>query len=224
MVKLLDMTGKVCGRLTVLHRDGSGKDGKAKWACSCTCGNTVSVVGKKLRTGETKSCGCLRADTLANLSHRHGMFGTRIYNVWGSMIQRCYDSRNRNYKRYGGKGITVSDSWRKFDGFYADMGDGEAHLSLDRIDNSKGYSKENCRWATRVEQANNRSSNLWFFFEGREQTLASICEGSTTKKYRLTKGRLNRGWSLEDALNKPVDFSTQFKKGDRRGEQKRSSK
>lgn len=134
----------------------------------------------------------------------HGLFGTKIYGSWSSMVQRCTDVNHPYYKNYGGRGITVCDKWRKFEGFNGDMKDGHRDgLMIDRIDNNKGYFKENCRWVTRKQQANNMTTNRIVEVNGQRMTLAQACE-SLGMSYNVVRMRLHRGWNEEKALFTPI--------------------
>ncbi len=136
-----------------------------------------------------------------NVPHnmRHGMFGTKIYSIWGGIIQRCHNEQCPAYPRYGGRGITVSDEWRTFENFYRDMGERPQGKSLDRSDNDKGYSKENCRWATPKEQARNTRKNLYITHKGQTYLLLEWAEQLGLKSFTLRK-RLENGWSIKSAL------------------------
>lgn len=167
MSKVKDISGMKFGRLTVLGRCGSTAQGTATWECICSCGRICIVDGAKLRKGNTRSCGCLHDDTAKRIHKTHGLSGTRLYAVWKSMIQRCHNPRNKNFSRYGARGIAVCDEWRKsYKSFYewaiSNGYDAKAAImtcTIDRIDNDKGYFPENCRWVDMKTQRHNQSSN-----------------------------------------------------------------
>ena len=154
MPKFRDLTGCKFGRWTVLYWKET-KYTEHIWICKCECGIEKEVIGGSLKSGKSKSCGCLSRD----LTIKHGMEGTAVYNTWASMLTRCRNKNNAFYKNYGGRGISVCDSWLQFENFYADMGDKPEGMSLDRINNDGNYCVENCKWSTPKEQANNRSNS-----------------------------------------------------------------
>jgi hypothetical protein len=122
------------------------------------------------------------------------------YRVWAAMIQRCTNPKDKNYARYGGRGITVCDEWRDFARFIADMGIRPSLVhSIERKDNDKGYGPDNCRWATRQEQASNRATTIWVTVDGRQVTLTEACK-LIGIPYDRVRGRLRLGWTMDDAL------------------------
>lgn len=154
-----NLTGKTFGRLTVVRYLYSDKHNRRNYECCCHCGENTITTGIALRSGKTKSCGCLLKEYYANgASATHKQSKTRLYRVWASMKDRCTNSGTVGYKNYGGRGITVCDEWLKsFESFYvwAISNGYKDGLTLDREDNDGNYDPSNCRWATHQAQCNN---------------------------------------------------------------------
>lgn len=170
---LIDITGKRFGRYVVLHRVET--DSKlSRWLCRCDCGRQKEVFAVHLRSGKIVSCGCWAADK-ARERATHGQSNSRAYFAWRSMLNRCLRPKDKSYKDYGGRGIVICDEWLKsFEHFYADMGDCPSEMQLDRKDNDGPYCKDNCRWATRLEQSNNKRSNVFVEYGGERLTLKQL--------------------------------------------------
>lgn len=160
MSRAADLTGLRFGFLVAERRvprvQGDGPH--ARWQCRCFCGGVTVVQATDLKSGGTKSCGCHRARLAppSTLAHGHARRRSATYMTWDSMVQRTTNPRNPNWPYYGGRGITLCVRWRSFELFLADMGERPAGLTLDRIDNDRGYEPENCRWATKSEQQLNQ--------------------------------------------------------------------
>lgn len=199
MTTVKNLVGEQFGRLLVIARSANDKRGHTKWECVCQCGTTTIVLGDSLRRGVTQSCGCLHKEGVRSLRFRHGMTNTRCYRIWQGMLARCLNPRHKNYKDYGGRGIAVCAQWMVFENFYTDMGDPLVGKTLERNDNNGDYGKDNCRWATRAEQAINTRWNKFLTFNGRTQTMAQWARELKLSGACLTQ-RFKRGWSLEQAL------------------------
>lgn len=193
------MTGQKFNRLTVIKHIEN-----YKCLCKCDCGNVKEISGNHLRSGRTKSCGCLKKEMTMDRNKTHGMSESKEYIIWSAMNQRCSNKNNKGYKYYGGRGIKVCKGWLKFENFYKDMGNKPQGLSLDRIDNSKGYCKENCRWATRKEQQRNTRYNKMIAYKGETKCLVEWSE-ELNMNYNTLLSRLCRyNMSIEKAFTKNV--------------------
>lgn len=204
MGKKLNLTGQAFGRLTVVH-EVDKEEGSiwTRWKCKCECGNDPIVKTQALRSGSTKSCGCLfmdvaRAKGKAKLIH--GAAETRTYNIWVSMKGRCYNQNNKKFKNYGGRGINVCERWKKsFLNFLNDMGEAPEGMSIDRIDTNGNYEPNNCRWADQKTQQNNRRNNVILEVDGKQMTLSQAARYAGLTPDMLQQ-RLKRGDPLEYAL------------------------
>jgi hypothetical protein len=204
----LDLVGQRYGRLTVTG-PRERRNGQTYWTCRCDCGNTKTIYGGSLRRGLTTSCGCYRAEASSVRNYRHGgnLTGRRRpeYTVWVLMRQRCEKPNVPHYAEWGGRGITVCERWADFGAFFADMGERPTPKhTLERIDNDGPYAPENCRWATRREQANNTRRNHHVTLDDRTRTTSQWAR-ETGIPVATLHARLHRlGWAVEKALTTPV--------------------
>lgn len=157
-VRPVDLTGQTFNRLTALTPTSERYAKSVVWSCVCTCGTHIAVAAFRLKSGNVQSCGCLQAEVQRYVTHGHTVKGrvSKTYAAWSAMMQRCYTPTHPAFDNYGGRGIRVVKRWWTFKNFLADMGKCPPRLSLERIDNEKGYSKRNCKWATTAEQNRNR--------------------------------------------------------------------
>lgn len=190
-----ELTGNKYNRLLVVsHAHTTNK--RVYWKCLCDCGKTKVVQASQLKSGKTKSCGCYNLEKLVERSTTHGMGGrknkTAEYTAYHAMLNRCYNENGEHYKDWGGRGIKVCDRWLlSFDNFLSDMGSRPSNNhSLDRKDNSKGYSPENCRWATKPEQASNTRRNRLILNVETGIYYTTLVEAATV--HGMTRGALEQ--------------------------------
>lgn len=196
-----DLTGQVFGRLAVIRIDGKDSGSKWRWLCQCECGNIVSVLGYNLKSGNSRSCGCLCADNISARSTIHGLAKTTEHIAWSTMKQRCCNQKKEHFDHYGGRGIKVCERWvNSFTNFLADMGPRpSSRHSIERNDVNGDYSPENCRWATKKEQMRNMRRNRLIVAFGVSHCINEWAE--LTGIHRATIAyRIDRGWGAEKAL------------------------
>jgi|SRR5882762_477197 len=203
MSRKIDLVGKKYGRLLVIG-EGASKNGKVYWLCKCECGINKEVIGRDLKKGATKSCGCLRNEFIKKLNRTHGMTSTSEYNIWSLMNKRCTNENDIEYNNYGGRGIKVCDRWKNsFENFFSDMGPRPSlGHSLDRFPNNEdgNYERSNCRWGTAGQQTRNRRSNVWFEYLGVKMVVKDWAD-----KFGVNHGaisyRINKGESFEQVYH-----------------------
>lgn len=207
MSKLIDLSGQYFGYWKVIERSASTKAGDSTWLCECKCGTKKIVLGKGLRTGKSRSCGCMKKEELRERRFVHGKHETRLYRIWHHMILRITNENEKSYKYYGGRGITVCKEWSEsfveFEKWAIENGYAE-NLTIDRIDNNKGYSPDNCRWATRKEQSNNTRRNYYLTYQGETKTISEWAKKTGISKGTLRRRIVELGWSAEKALTTKV--------------------
>jgi hypothetical protein len=210
-MKLIDLSGQRFGRWTVLHRcDAPEESNRVYWLCKCDCGNTKAVMGSALRSGKTKSCGCLSREKLIERNTTqhaiHRMTGIKLYKTWTGIKNRCYNQKSAHYQNYGKRGISMCEEWRnsfvEFNKWCRDNGY-RVGLSIDRINNDGDYEPDNCRWVTQDVQANNRRSVVYIEYDN---TTMSMSEWARLKgmSLQVLRYRLNAGWPTEKALETPT--------------------
>jgi hypothetical protein len=189
-MKRIEMIGQVFEMLTVMEYAGSKKT-STYYLCQCSCGNKITTTRRWLINGRAKSCGCSKNNFISRSNTRHGESQpgkkTVEYMTWNGIKNRCYNEKDHNYDKYGGRGISVCSRWiESYDNFLSDMGRRPpGKYSLDRIDNNKGYSPDNCRWATNKEQSRNTRTNRIIEFKGQEMTLTEWSETLGLKVFTL---------------------------------------
>jgi len=193
--KFIDIKGKKYNYLTAVeHKIDS------VWIFKCDCGKEKEIDSRNVKNSHTKSCGCMKGKINGDAHRTHGKTGTKVYRAWLHMKDRCNNTNDKEYKRYGARGIAICKEWKSSEQFLKDMGDSPKGTSLDRIDNNKNYCKENCKWSTPREQANNRRSNRFITFNGRTETLAEWGRITGINAKNINRRIDNYGWSIEKAL------------------------
>ena len=182
-------------------------DGRAKWVCRCDCGNIVEVRPVDVRRGYTKSCGCLRKETVVSKNYRHGDAYSRLYEIWCGIAKRCNDCNSKSYPNYGGRGIKRCDEWNDYNNFrqWAVNNGYSNNLTLDRINVNGDYSPDNCRWVDVRTQCRNKRNNHNVTYNGVTRSVAEWAE-LIGCGYNTLHARLHRlGWSIEKALSTPIE-------------------
>lgn len=196
--------GSRFGRLVVISDAGrSVKGNRQQYLCKCDCGNEIVVIGKSLKSGNTKSCGCYKKQALLQANITHNLTKTPLYRVWATMKDRCFREKSPKYKDYGGRGITVCDEWlNDFKAFYNwSMANGyKCGLTLDRIDVNGNYEPSNCRWVTINQQANNKRNNIYLTKNG-ETHLAKEWSEILGINFYTIYSRKKLGFSDEECLS-----------------------
>lgn len=179
MSNLVDLTGKRFGRLLVIKRDEdhaqNGNRKRTFWVCKCDCGNIVSVNADSLKRGATNSCGCILKEVASRKAKIHGESKTKLYMVWRGMKTRCYNKNCEAYRDYGGRGIFICDEWVDDYASFRDWSLSNGYkpgLSIDRIDNNKGYSPSNCRFVSMLVQSNNKRNNVMLKYNDEYHSIA----------------------------------------------------
>lgn len=199
-----DMIGKRFGELIVVAYAGKEeKSKKSTYLCRCNCGKSKIINGVSLKRGLTKSCGCLKSKLTSERTTTHGKSKHPLFRGWWNMKDRCYNKKNKSYHRYGGRGIYVCEEWKNsISAFmlWAEKNGWEKGLSLERKDNSKGYSPENCAFVSAKKQANNRRDNKTLSFNGETKTVAQWGDALNIKASTI-RYRIKAGWSTKKSLN-----------------------
>ena len=202
-MRSIDLAGNVYGRLSVVSFFGRDRGGRSLWTCRCQCGNEIIADGYNLKSGHTRSCGCLQIETNRLIRTTHGLTNSKTYRTWRSMINRCTNKTQDSYNIYGARGITVCGRWLRFENFLSDMGEQPEGMSIDRLVNDGNYEPGNTRWATLEQQSNNKRDNHFLTIHGRKQTIAQWAREIGIAAHTLIS-RTRYGWSDEETLTKPI--------------------
>lgn len=196
--------GDCFGYLTVISECEKDKYSHKRYLCKCICGNETIVLKYQLTSGKTRSCGCLQKNIAKEIHTKHGLCYTSLYTVWKGIVQRCVNKSCDSYKNYGGRGITICDEWKNdFQTFYdwAISNGYKKGLEIERIDNNNGYFPQNCRFATHLEQANNKRNNIKISYLGRTLTVAQWARALNKDDKKIRQRIMKLKWSGEKALS-----------------------
>lgn len=202
-MKFKDVAGQTFGAITILkevlpHVTPNGTK-QRRVLCQCSGGTRFETQLYHLTSGHTKSCGCLQKEKVSQVNTSHGLVGTRLYSIYRNMFSRCYKKYNKAYQDYGARGIKICDEWLDdFQSFYdwSIANDYQENLSIDQIDNNKGYSPDNCRWTDRTTQNRNTRPNKVIVLNNEAHWLSEWCEILNIKRGTVDK-LLQRSWSIE---------------------------
>lgn len=214
-----DIVGKRFGKLTVLEYAGKDKHRCKLFRCVCDCGKETITRKSRIIDGTVKSCGCMSSDVWSKMTYKHGYARhgeyNRLYAIWSHMIDRCHNPKNPSYRNYGKRGITVCDEWKNDVNSFMEWANKNGYsdnLSIDRIDNNKGYSPDNCRWADRETQGNNKRNNIVLEYHGERKTITQWSKIIGISRGTLA-GRYYSGWSVEKILTEPLHNNCKQRKG-----------
>ena len=201
-----DIAGQRFGNLVAIEPVGKNSQGGTLWLCKCDCGNYHTTLITYLTTGDCKSCGCTTYKKIKEMRTKHGMVNTRIYRIWQNMKNRCRHPNNPRYKDYGARGITYCEEWERFEPFYkwAQETGYNDNLTIERIDNNKGYSPDNCRWATKEEQQYNKRTTHYLTYKGETKSMAEWSKIMNVNLQTLASRINYLHWSVEKALETPT--------------------
>ncbi len=202
---LSDLVGKRFGRLTVGRYYGvritRGGQRKTRWLCKCDCGKSLAIDTQGLTSGRTKSCGCLARELATQRFRTHGMSRTKEWRAWLHAKGRCYDRNDSRYRIYGARGVKMCKEWRNdFAQFLRDMGRSPLGMTLERVDNSKGYEPKNCVWASRLQQANNKRTNSIVELYGKRMTLSECSRMFRVSYKSLHHFYHTKNYPIRDAI------------------------
>ena len=213
--------GDIFGKWKVIgfdnERSKNNKNGAKYYFCECQCDNKTikSVRGDSLTSKKSTSCGCYNRERVSKATSRHSSSNSDLYNVWINIKQRCLNKNNPNYKNYGGRGITICDEWIndfvKFQEWSIKNGY-QKGLNIDRKDNNKGYSPENCRFITYIENQNNKRTNAYIEFDNQIHTIANWAREININPRTLVTRLDTLNWDINKALTTPVDKRTKGEK------------
>lgn len=196
MKKVIDLKGEIFNNLKVIEFKEI-KNSNSHWICECLlCGSSTIVSRPNLRSGNTTDCGCIKSKKLSSASIKHGKSNSKTWNSWSCMRRRL--RIGAKHSPIYGK-IKIQDSWNSFENFLLDMGERPEGMTLDRIDNTKGYYKENCRWSTQADQNRNRSTNVILTFDGKSMCATDWATEIGVHRDTIRR-RINRGLPIEKVL------------------------
>ena len=189
--------------------------GHCKWECQCDCGNATIVRADHLRSGCSRSCGCLRREDQSIRAKTHGQRKTRLYKIWQGMWFRCENPNAKCYQNYGGRGIRVCDEWHRFEPFFdwAMVNGYQENLTIDRINNDGDYEPSNCRWADTFIQSNNKRSTRYLTFNGQRKSVGEWSLITGFSRQLIYDRVFKHGWSVEQALTLPKSQGKRVKHG-----------
>lgn len=199
----IDLTGKTFGNLTVLRLAVDEPRKKKKWLCQCGCGREIVVSASNLKSGHSQQCRTCQLKAVQTGNVTHNQSGTKLYRVWNGIKTRCENPNSKSYPEYGGRGITLCPEWHDAATFleWAWANGYHEGLEIDRIDNDRGYSPDNCHWIPRKNNANNKRSSKYVEHGGEKRTVSEWASFFGVNYKNLCRN-LSKGYSLEEAVQR----------------------